>query len=55
MLLRVKEESGEELAGFVEACRARGARVETGRFRTTMKVELCNDGPVTLIWDDPPE
>jgi len=23
--------------------------VETGRFRTEMRVELCNDGPVTLL------
>ncbi len=28
-----------------------GATVETGRFRTTMAVELVNDGPVTLILD----
>lgn len=26
-----------------------GATVETGRFRTEMKVELVNDGPVTLV------
>jgi D-tyrosyl-tRNA(Tyr) deacylase len=25
-----------------------GARVETGRFRTDMKVALVNDGPVTV-------
>ena len=28
---------------------ALGARVETGRFRTSMQVELVNDGPVTLM------
>jgi D-tyrosyl-tRNA(Tyr) deacylase len=33
---------------FVTALRALGARVETGRFRTHMQVELVNDGPVTL-------
>lgn len=33
----------------VEQLRATGARVETGRFRTDMQVELVNDGPVTLI------
>ena len=36
---------------FVEACRHLGVEVETGRFRTMMKVELCNDGPVTLLLD----
>ena len=33
---------------FVTALRALGARVEVGRFRTHMQVELVNDGPVTL-------
>ncbi len=33
----------------VEQLRATGARVETGRFRTDMEVDLVNDGPVTLI------
>ena len=28
-------------------------RVETGRFAAMMDVELCNDGPVTLIIDSP--
>ena len=36
---------------FVASCRALGARVETGRFRTQMKVLLENDGPVTLLLD----
>jgi D-tyrosyl-tRNA(Tyr) deacylase len=31
--------------------RARGFRVETGRFRATMEVALVNDGPVTLVAD----
>ncbi|HTQ05165.1 MAG TPA: D-aminoacyl-tRNA deacylase [Polyangiaceae bacterium] len=35
---------------FVAFCRA-SVRVETGRFRTTMQVELVNDGPVTLLLD----
>lgn len=34
---------------LVEQLRATGVRVETGRFRTDMQVELVNDGPVTLI------
>ena len=29
--------------------RRRGATGETGRFRTEMKVEIVNDGPVTLV------
>jgi D-tyrosyl-tRNA(Tyr) deacylase len=40
---------------FVELLRAEGVRVETGVFGATMDVELVNDGPVTLIWEDPPE
>jgi len=32
----------------VDALRALDAPVETGRFRADMKVELINDGPVTL-------
>lgn len=31
--------------------RALGLAVETGRFRADMKVELLNDGPVTLLID----
>ncbi|HET7583612.1 MAG TPA: D-aminoacyl-tRNA deacylase [Gemmatimonadaceae bacterium] len=34
---------------FVQACRDRGVRVETGEFRAMMDVELVNDGPVTLV------
>jgi D-aminoacyl-tRNA deacylase len=33
----------------VAALRARGARVETGRFRATMTVTSSNDGPFTVI------
>lgn len=36
---------------FCEECRAQGASVATGRFRTHMKVALENDGPVTLLVD----
>lgn len=39
---------------FVEYLRLKGLHVETGRFRTMMKVELINDGPVT-IWLDSQE
>lgn len=33
----------------VQRLRSLGASVETGRFRTDMRVELVNDGPVTLM------
>lgn len=33
----------------VDRIRAGGLHVETGRFRTEMKVDILNDGPVTLI------
>lgn len=36
---------------LVEALRADGFRVETGRFQTHMQVELVNDGPVTILLD----
>lgn len=35
----------------VERLRSLGARVATGRFRTSMQVALVNDGPVTLLLD----
>jgi len=36
---------------FCAECRVRGAKVETGRFRTHMQVALENDGPVTILID----
>jgi len=36
---------------FCSECRIRGARVETGRFRTHMQVALENAGPVTILID----
>jgi D-tyrosyl-tRNA(Tyr) deacylase len=36
---------------FCVACRERGVRVETGRFRAHMQVSLQNDGPVTILVD----
>ena len=38
---------------FVNAVRALGVPVATGRFGAMMQVELVNDGPVTLIVDTP--
>jgi len=36
---------------FVEQARATGLRVETGRFQQYMRVEIHNDGPVTILLD----
>ena len=35
----------------IAAWRAQGIHVETGRFRTEMKVSLVNNGPVTILLD----
>ena len=39
---------------LVARLRAAGLVVETGSFGALMEVELVNDGPVTLLWNDPP-
>jgi len=36
---------------FVEQIRAAGLRCETGRFQAAMKVDLVNEGPVTILLD----
>ena len=36
---------------FVEKIRAAGLRCETGRFQEMMRVELANEGPVTIMID----
>ena len=36
---------------FIEVCRDRGFRVETGTFQAQMQVHLINDGPVTIMYD----
>jgi D-tyrosyl-tRNA(Tyr) deacylase len=36
---------------FVQQIRATGLRCETGRFQEMMKVELVNEGPVTILLD----
>jgi D-tyrosyl-tRNA(Tyr) deacylase len=48
--------AGPEIAvplyeAFVNAVKAQGVPVATGRFGAMMQVELVNDGPVTLILD----
>jgi D-tyrosyl-tRNA(Tyr) deacylase len=45
-------ESGRRLYEFfVEQIRDTGVRCETGRFQETMRVELVNEGPVTILLD----
>ncbi|MBD3872192.1 MAG: D-tyrosyl-tRNA(Tyr) deacylase [Acidobacteria bacterium] len=39
---------------FLDLLRAKNVRVETGVFGALMDVELVNDGPVTLIWEERP-
>ncbi|WZL71530.1 D-aminoacyl-tRNA deacylase [Clostridiaceae bacterium 35-E11] len=36
---------------FVEKCKSHGIKVQTGVFQADMKVNLCNDGPVTMLID----
>jgi D-aminoacyl-tRNA deacylase len=36
---------------FVERVRADGLRCETGQFQEMMRVELVNEGPVTILLD----
>jgi D-tyrosyl-tRNA(Tyr) deacylase len=38
---------------FVEIVRRRVPDVETGRFQAAMRLELVNEGPITLILDSP--
>ena len=45
------EEANAMYTRLVEAWRAKGVRVETGRFRAEMMVSLVNDGPVTILLD----
>ncbi|MFC0004058.1 D-aminoacyl-tRNA deacylase [Micromonospora siamensis] len=45
------EQAEPLVTAVVDALRARGAKVETGRFRTHMLVESVNTGPRTLLLD----
>jgi D-tyrosyl-tRNA(Tyr) deacylase len=45
------KEAQELYEYFVELCRGRGFRVETGIFQADMQVHLVNDGPVTILYD----
>jgi len=48
------EEAEPLVAALADGLRSHGVTVATGRFRAVMEVELVNDGPVTLIWEDAP-
>jgi len=43
------DEARQLFDAFVVRMRESGLRVETGRFREMMQVELVNDGPVTFV------
>jgi D-aminoacyl-tRNA deacylase len=45
------EQARELYEYFAEKVRAAGLRCETGRFQETMRVELVNEGPVTILLD----
>lgn len=45
------EKANELYEYFVTKARQRLAKVETGQFQAMMKVELVNDGPVTIMLD----
>ncbi len=45
------EKARELYEFFVEKIRATGLRCETGIFQSEMKVELVNEGPVTILLD----
>lgn len=45
------EQARELYEYFVEKVRTAGLRAETGRFQESMRVELVNEGPVTILLD----
>lgn len=45
------DEANDLYMSFVEKCRASNVKVETGKFQADMKVDILNDGPVTLLVD----
>ena len=47
----VPERAAELCDAFVRAMGELGVGVATGEFGAMMRVELCNDGPVTIILD----
>ena len=49
--LRVRRPPFPLYEAFIARCRESGLPVETGEFGADMKVDLLNDGPVTLWMD----
>lgn len=49
------EDAAPLVDSLIGALRARGRAVQSGVFQAHMEVELVNDGPVTFVWDDPPQ
>lgn len=45
------EKANDYYNKFVNKCREKGLKVETGIFQADMKVSLVNDGPVTILID----
>lgn len=45
------EPANDLYMNFVEKCRSKGIKVETGKFQAHMVVDIVNDGPVTLLID----
>lgn len=45
------EKANELYEYFVSCCRGLGVETQTGAFGADMKVELLNDGPVTILLD----
>lgn len=45
------EQAKELYEAFVDMCKEEGIKVETGVFGANMKVNIENDGPVTLMLD----
>lgn len=45
------EEAAPLCEYFVDLLQQRGIRVQSGRFRAAMTVDLVNDGPVTILLD----
>ncbi len=45
------EEASRLYEEFVRSMRENGVTVQTGVFQAHMKVELVNDGPVTILLD----
>jgi D-tyrosyl-tRNA(Tyr) deacylase len=45
------EKARQLYESFVARIRSTGLRCETGRFQERMKVELVNEGPVTILLD----